>query len=111
VETKNAIVKLAAVAQRKANQLKRLEEESHETVMHAVYGVEVLVGGALGGVSDGLAGGATGEAEVIGVPVVPVVGAILAATSLANYPGAKHIGSVGIGATTYWLGKFIHEAF
>ncbi|OHB73609.1 MAG: hypothetical protein A2V70_01295 [Planctomycetes bacterium RBG_13_63_9] len=111
METKSAIVKLANVAQRSKNKLMKLEEESHETVMHAVYGVEVLVGGALGGVADGLAGGAAGEAEVIGVPVVPVVGAILAATSLAGYPGARHVGSVGIGATTYWLGKFIHEAF
>jgi hypothetical protein len=111
VESKSAIVRLAHLAQSKANRLKKMEEESHETVMHAVYGVEVLVGGALGGVADGLAGGAGGEAAVVGVPVVPVVGALLAATSLARYPGSKHVGSVGIGATTYWLGKFVNQAF
>ncbi len=111
MESKNAIVKLAQAAQRNANKLKVLAEEKHDTVMTSIHGVEILVGGALGGVADGLAGGATGEAEVIGVPVVPVVGFVLAATSIAGYPGAKHVGSIGIGATTYWLGKFVHEAF
>jgi hypothetical protein len=86
-----------------------MEEESHETVMHAVYGVEVLVGGAIGGLADGAVGGRTGDLNIVGVPVVPVVGAILAGTGLARFPGSKHIGSVGIGATSYWLGQFIHS--
>jgi hypothetical protein len=107
-ESRSAIVKLAHTAQRATNALKKKAEESQEVTMRGVHGFEVLVGGGLGGLADGLAGG---ELAVVGAPVVPVVGAVMAVTALINYTGSSHVGAVGIGATSYWLGKFIREAF
>lgn len=109
-ESKSAIVKLASRLQRSENREKKNREASEQTLMRGVHGFEALAGGALGGLADGLAGGPTGELSVLSVPVVPVVGIALAGTSLIGYPGAAHVGSVAIGAASYWLGKFVREA-
>jgi hypothetical protein len=106
----NAITKLANRAQRAESQNKRIKLERAQTLDRTVGGFEVLVGGAIGGLADAYLGGeAEKSVEVMGIPVVPVVGTLAAATSLAAYPGASHVGAIGAGATAYWLGRFIRD--
>lgn len=108
-DSKSAIVKLATRLQRSENREAKRKEEGKQLFEQGANGLEVIVGGGLGGLVDGLAGGPNGELTLLSVPVVPVVGAVIATTSLIGYPGAKHVGSIGAGATAYWLGKFLRE--
>lgn len=105
----SAITKLASRAQRSESQIKRIKMERAQTLDRTVSGFECLVGGAAGGLADAYLGGDERNVEVMGVPVIPVAGALAAATSLANYPGAKHVGALGTGMATYWLGRFIRD--
>lgn len=109
-ESNRAITKLAQTAQRSQTRLKRIQEEQEKTLQRSVNGLEIIAGGVLGGLADGTLSDEE-ELTVFDIPVVPVVGGASMVSTLVNYPGATHVGSIGAGMFAYWAGRFVKEQF
>lgn len=73
---------------------------------------EAVMGGAAAGALDALMSDGGEAAEVMGVPVAPVVGGLCLLAGFAGnrvVPGADHIGNFGVGVLAYWTGNVVRD--
>jgi hypothetical protein len=104
-----AISKIVQQADRAKTQLAAIKQNARLSETRMVSSGEILLGGALGGAADAKFGGSTpGSAHLLGVPAVPVVGALFLLLGLSDaVPGSQHLGFIGAGALSYSLGDFV----
>jgi len=103
--------RLAEMAQSYKNRALAASRRNREAKNELMAKGEIVLGGAVAGATDALLGEG-GDAEIGGVPVVPVVGALGVLAGFAGprvVPGASHIGNVATGMLTVWVGNFVRD--